>query len=236
MVEKIKKRTEQIKQKYGVGDTEMSSFSPDLLPTNERPMMLSEDAYADYQRILELTNENNIEYNFLWLGNRRELDGQEYYSIEKAVVLPQVSMPEQSSVNPLEKIRIYDSIDEHDGYDVIIDGHSHPAQDSTYKDFDKLPQPMIDELSLKKPGKNYSISDFNHYLSLLNGRSEVKDKIIIGSVITFAGDLLTAVSDPNDDSAALTTIRQIGFDVPGGVDTLPTSEFDEEKSRQFFEG
>ena len=234
-VETITRKTEQVKQKHGVENTEMSSFSPDLLPTNERPMMFSADVHADYQRILQLTNENNVEYNFLWLGNRREHNGQEYYSIERAIILPQSTTPDQSSANPHEKIKIYDSITGHEGYDIIVDGHSHPTQNPSYKGFDQLPQPLLDELSLKNPGENFSISDLEHFSSLLNGRSEVKDKTIIGAVITYTGELLTAVSDPKDDSNLPTTIRQIGVDTPNGAVALPVGEFSEEKSKQFFE-
>jgi len=230
---KIKRKTEQIKQKYDAENTEMDSFSPDLLPTNERPMMLSNDVYADYQRILRLTNENNAEYNFLWLGNRRTLDSQEYYSIEKVITLPQPSILERSSANPLEKIEFYNSTNEHDDYDVIIDGHSHPAQEPSYNGFDQLPQPLIDELSLRKPGENYSINDLGTYRLLLE--SKIKDKTIIGSVITYTGELLTAVSDPNDNAPIPTTIRQIGAEATDDTIILPTSKFDEEKSRRFFE-
>lgn len=233
-VNKIADNINSIKKKYGVESTEMNSFSPDLLSSSEMSMVIGNEIHDDYKRVLELTNENSAEYNFLWLGTKKELNGREYLSIEKAIVFPEPDLLNQSSISPAEKISIYDNLANQNDYDVIIDGHSHPQQDKNYNGFDELPLQLLDELSLKKPGGNYSISDLMYYRSLLTNHSGIRDKTIVGAVITYSGEMLTVLLDDKKCSTIPETIRQIIVDESEGVGFLPTGQFDEVKSNQFF--
>jgi len=236
-VKNIKTRTEEVKEKYGVKDTEMSSFSPDLLSTSEHPMILSQEVFNDYQRILQQTNSDGKEHNFLWLGKKQIINGQESYVIEKVIVVSEsVGDLRQSEAQTMPKINIYDDVSQHNDYDIVIDGHSHPVQDSDYKDFNKLPSALLNELSLCKPGENFSIDDLYYYNTLLSigiGKN-VKDKTIIGAVVTYTGKLLTVVLDKDDNTILPNTIRQISIDIQNDKSVLPTSEFDKEKSENFF--
>lgn len=235
-VERISTKIDSIKEKYGVKNSAMCSFSPDLLPTHELPMILSQEAFDDYQRILSQTNDDKKEHNFIWLGKKASRNGQEYYSIKKTLVVSEdIEDLHQSEASPVPKFKIYDDNLLHDKYDVIVDGHSHPKQNPDYVDFDKMPSALLEELSLKKPGENFSIDDLNYYVTLLSNTSKnIKDKTIIGTVITHAGNLLNIVLDRDAPTAPITTIRQLGVITQNQVLDLPTSEFNKEKSEQFF--
>lgn len=236
-VEYISTKTDDAKERYGVKDSAMHSFSPDLLPTHEFPMILSQEVFDDYQRILSQTNDDKKEHNFIWLGRKASRNGQEYYSLEKAIVVPEDTEDlHQSEASPGPKFNIYDNSLIHDEYDIIVDGHSHPEQNPDYADFDKMSPALLKELSLKKPGENFSISDLNYYATLLSNTSKnIKDKTIIGAVITYSGDLLNVVLDNDNPTAPPTTIRQIGAIAQDRVLNLPTSSFNKEKSEQFFD-
>ena len=236
-VEYIDAKTDDVKEKYGVKDSTMRSFSPDLLHTHEFPMILSQEVFDDYQRILSKTNDDQKEHNFLWLGKKMSKNGQEYYSIEKAIIVPENAEDlRQSEVSPGPKIDIYDDDSLHDEYDVIVDGHSHPKLNPDYADFDKMPPLLLEELSLKKPGENFSVSDLRYYTTLLSvNRKKIRDKTIIGAVITCTGELLNIALDKDNPTTPPVTIRQIGAIMQDRVLDLPTSEFDEEKSKRFFE-
>lgn len=238
-VERISTKTNDVKEKYGVKDSTMHSFSPDLLPTHELTMTLSQKVFEDYQRILSQTNDDEKEHNFIWLGKKASRNGQEYYSIEKALIVPEnIEDLRQSEASPGPKFNIYDDSSLHDEYDVIVDGHSHPEQSPDYADFDKMPPALLEELSLKKPGENFSIGDLNYYATLLsisNTSKNIKDKTIIGAVITYAGNLLNIALDRDNPAAPLTTIRQLGAITQNQVLDLPTSKFNKEKSEQFFD-
>ncbi len=235
-IEGINTKIDDIKERYGVKDSAMRSFSPDLLPTHEFPMILSQEVFDDYQRILSQTNDDKKEHNFIWLGKKASRNGQEYYSIEKALVVPEnIEDLRQSEASPGPKFNFYDDSSLHDEYDVIVDGHSHPELSPDYADFDKMPPALLEELSLKKPGENFSISDLNYYATLLSNTSKnIKDKTIIGAVITYAGSLLNIALDRDNPTAPLTTIRQLGAITQDQVLDLPTSKFNKEKSEQFF--
>lgn len=234
-IKRITTKTEQIKEKYGVSDAEMSSFSPDLLPTNKSPAILSSEVFTDYTRMLEQTNADRKEHNFVWFGKKQIIDNQECYSIEKAVIVPEdPTKLQQSSTSSEFKLDFYNEPQQHEGYDIIVDGHTHPIQDPTYADFNKLPPELLNELSLKRPGENFSTTDLNYYGLLLDGKY-AKDKIIIGAVLTYAGKLLTIVPpDKNRLTELPTTIRQISAEKSGEAVIIPTSEFAEEQSKQFF--
>jgi len=142
-VEWIENKINLVKSRHGVESAEMQSFNHNLLPSSEIPMVLNDEVYADYKRILETTNQNGFEYNFLWLGNKKELNGREYLSIEKAVVIPDSETQCRSECAPVSKILIFGNFSEYDNYDVVIDGHSHPVQNPSYRDFDKLPAVLL---------------------------------------------------------------------------------------------
>ena len=235
-VEYISTKTDDVKEKYGIKDTAMHSFSPDLLPTHELPMILSQEVFDDYERILSKTNDDKKEHNFIWLGKKTSRNGQEFYSIEKALIVPEDAKNlNQSEISPGPKLNIYDNSSLHDGYDIIVDGHTHPEQAHDYVDFNKMPPALLEELSLKRPGENFSISDLHYYATLLSNTSKnIKDKTIIGAVITYAGNLLNVASDKDDPAAPLATIRQLGTITQDQVLDLPTSKFNKEKSEQFF--
>lgn len=235
-VKYISTKVDEIKEKYGVKDSVMHSFSPDLLPTHELPMVLSQEVFDDYQRILSQTNNDNKEHSFIWLGKKIFRNGQEHYLIEKAIAVPEDTNDlHQSKASRWSKFNIYSDSSLHDGYDVIVDGHSHPKQNTYYADFSKMPPRLLEELSLKGPGENFSIADLNNYATLLSVTlKNIKDKTIIGAVITYTGDLLNVALDKDSPTTPPTTIRQIGAIVQDQVLNLPTSNFNKEKSEQFF--
>lgn len=212
LVEEAQAELEQAKKQYDVEDSKMSSYNPSRLPKG-RQMVISQEVLEDYQRILKETKTDANEHNFIWLGNKREINGQVCYCIEKAVAVPENPEELQRSAAQTEpKLTIYkEAAKLLAGYDIVVDGHSHPKQDPGYKGFDRLPQKLLDDLSLAPPGENFSVGDLMHYMTLLNETvgGNITEKTIIGAVITYTGKMLTIVSDSDETFASPSTVSQI---------------------------
>ncbi len=202
-------------------------IAPSMIPDDQTLVLLNKDVKRDYDLLVGLSNHElaSIEYPFVILGNRQEVDHNSVILLEKFVYCYDIESTLSSRKVDIDPFKLLDALTD-SNYDVIVWGRTH----GTLSEEEKKDS-SVSRLSLDYREKyNIREDEFNIRLDELDEYSMIVDTV---ENQDFGKEVYQITIMPTGEVAMLGSFdsqyqkfENIGVVAGDDIKTLPVDSFD----------